>query len=184
MTINWREICGSMPSWSLAGRRDGPPSGTLAQQRGAGVAAFVQFASVYLNQQSVNRQIYEQLQQAAIDHNLESRLSGSSSGRGAYAMATYIESRHADGSRSGSNVNVNLYRGTYASPEDVVRSMRETGTVRAEASISGTRLIHRYFWAVHMQEVQPRYLGGSMRGSSARRGPAARRGPGPRVKPL
>jgi len=185
MTISWREICGAMPSWSLAGRRSTPSSGTLAQQRAGGVAAFVQFASSFLNHEAVNVQIYQQLQQASVDQDLESLLSGESSGRGVHAMASYVQYRHPDGQWMGANVNVNLYRATYASAEDVVRSMRSTGTVRAESSRPNVRrLVHRYFWGVHLEADQPRYIGGTMRGSSARRRRAARRGPGPRVKPI
>jgi hypothetical protein len=161
MAVSWREINSIGPQWTLAGRRDTPPSG-----RAASAAALVQFASTNLNQQSVNIRIQTELRRVSSE--VDQRLSRAPEWHGVFAVVSMIESRHPDGQRSLSSVRLTVHPGTYADRNAAMRRISATGTLRAGSSHPATRVLYRYFWGTRSVQRPPRYIGGSMRGPGAR----------------
>jgi hypothetical protein len=174
MAVLWREIDSNLSQWTLAGRRDTPPS-----SRAGAVAAFVQFASTYSNQQSMNLRIQTELRQVSSE--VDRRLSRAPEWHGVFAVVSMVESRHADGQRSLSDGRVTVHPGTYADRDAAMRRMTATGTLRAESRRPASRMLYRYFWGTRPVQRPPRYIGGSMRSPGARFG--RRRGPLGEIKP-
>ena len=130
MQLTWTEITtgiGSAPSWSLAGRGDGPET-----TAGGAVAALIQTASAATNSWSVERAINGRKEH--IGQRLRQRFRGHANG-GILVVAGIVHQHHGE-----LFSYLNDFRGIYARPEDALSVWR--GERRMETP--GTR--HRFFW--------------------------------------
>lgn len=161
MGISWREVNGAFGQWSLAGRRDTPPNNFAGS-----AAALIQFASTYINQQSMNSQIQNQLR--SISPRLEHRLIGVATGHGIFVIVTIRETRHSDGQRSLSNAATHIWPSTYRNTALIFAWLNQNGAYSELSGDPGYTIVRRYFWGTRIEPITRRYIGGAMQGRTAR----------------
>ena len=152
MPMSWREVNGGPNNWTLAGRRDTPPTGA-----GDAVGAIVQFGSDLINQYSMTDAIRRGL--ATLEEDAHRLLSRSHGSQGAFAIVSFEVIQHPGGMASNYYRGVALESRTYPDPQAAMQNRGQRaaafGTVRAGGPTASVSTANRYFGGEYVEVPEP-----------------------------